>query len=126
MGQQQLLLIALGIILVGLAIFVGINLFSSNAADAKRNNIINECVNLAAMAQQHYRKPSALGGGSRTFTNWEIPLALRQTENGRFEAQVQAQQIVITAIGNEVVTGNDSVEVQFTINPNDFQTTIIR
>ena len=121
MGQQQLLLIVLGIIMVGLAIFVGINLFTASAVEAKRNNIINECVNLAAMAHQYYRKPIALGGGGRTFNNWQIPVSLRQTANGRFVVtNLDEQEIKILAIGNEVVTGNDSVKVDFTITPDDF------
>ena len=125
MGQQQLLLVVLGIIIVGLAIFVGINLFTSSAIDAKRNNLINECVNLAALAQQHYRKPAALGGGSQTFNNWKIPIGLRETANGRYVATVSPDSILIQAIGNEVVTGNDSVEVKFSVLPNTFRTQII-
>ena len=67
MGQQQLLLILLGIVVVGIAIIVGINLFRANAIETKRNNVTNELVNLAAMAQQHYMRPNSMGGGSRTF-----------------------------------------------------------
>lgn len=125
MGQQQLLLIVLGIILVGLAIFVGINLFTANAVEVKRNNVINECVNLASMAQTYYRKPAGLGGGEQTFNRWQIPIQLRSTVNGRYVADVEAQSIVITAVGNEIVTGNDSVEVEFTILPDEFSTRII-
>ncbi len=121
MGQQQLLFIVLGVIIVGLAIIMGINLFSANAVEVKRDNLINECVNLAAMAHQYYRKPQALGGGGRTFNNWEIPLPLRETANGRFViTNLGEQEIRILAIGNEVVTGNDSVKVDFTITPNDY------
>ena len=125
MGQQQLLLIVLGIIIVALAVFVGINMFTSSAIESKRNNLINECVNLAALAQQHYRRPAALGGGGRTFTNWAVPSELAQTANGRYEADVQEQVITIKAVGNEVVTGNDSVEVKFFIYPNDYNTQIV-
>ena len=36
MGQQQLLLIVLGVIVVGIAVVVGINLFNANAEYAER------------------------------------------------------------------------------------------
>ncbi|MBI2417017.1 MAG: hypothetical protein HYV28_03805, partial [Ignavibacteriales bacterium] len=58
MGQQQLLLIVLGVIIVGIAIVVGINLFRASAIDANRNGVISDLNNLAAMAQQYYKKPT--------------------------------------------------------------------
>ncbi|MBU1099052.1 MAG: hypothetical protein KKA84_01515 [Bacteroidetes bacterium] len=125
MGQQQLLLIILGVIIVGLAIFTGINLFTANAIETKRNNLINECVNLASMAQQHYRRPAELGGGGRTFDRWVVPVQLRVTASGRYTSAVESQKIIITAVGNEVVTGSDSVEVQFTILPDEYATRVI-
>lgn len=126
MGQQQLLLILLGIVIVGLAIFVGINLFRSNAIETKRNNVTNELVNLAALAQQYYMKPSSMGGGSRTFSGWTIPSELTTTANGNFTAVVMADDVVITGVGNEVVTGNDSVTVQIKVMATSFVTTIIK
>ena len=133
MGQQQLLLIVLGILIIGIAIIIGINLFSASAVEAKRNNITNELVNLASLAQQHYRKPQTMGGGNRAFDNshggvsWTIPPSLVTTGNGWFSIQsISTNQVVILATGNEVVTGNDSVKVQITVNPNDFQVTILK
>lgn len=126
MGQQQLLLIVLGVIVVGIAIFVGITLFQANAIEAKRNNVTNELVNLAAMAQQYYQKPTALGGGNRTFNGWQIPNELRTTANGSFKIEnIDAQEITLLGTGNEVVTGNDSVQVQLVVFSNRFETTII-
>ena len=127
MGQQQLLLIVLGIIIVGVAIVIGINLFKANAVEAKRNNVINELVNLAAMAQQYYQKPSALGGGNRTFTGWKIPKELRTTANGSFEIEnIDEQEITLIGTGNEVVTGNDSVKVQMVVKPLTYETTVLK
>lgn len=125
MGQQQLLLIVLGILIVGMAIFVGINLFTSNAIEAKRNNVINECINLASIAQNYYMKPRALGGGARQFTGWSIPPELQVTTNGSYQETVFGDSVVIIGTGNEVVTNNDSVKVRFTILPTSFRTVII-
>ena len=62
MGQQQLLLIILGVIVVGIAVAVGITMFQDNAISANRDAVTNDLVNLAARAQQYYRRPTALGG----------------------------------------------------------------
>ncbi len=125
MGQQQLLLILLGILIVGVAIFVGINLFRANAIEAKRSNVTNELVNLASLAQQYYMKPLSLGGGSRSFTGWRVPDELEVTANGRFSATVFADSVVLVGIGNEVVTNNDSIQVELTVRPTSYRTVII-
>ncbi|MBK7227737.1 MAG: hypothetical protein IPH97_02420 [Ignavibacteriales bacterium] len=67
MGQQQLLLIVLGVIIVGIAIVVGINLFNANAEESAKDTMASEGTNLAALAQQYYKKPVALGGGGNAF-----------------------------------------------------------
>jgi Tfp pilus assembly protein PilE len=67
MGQQQLLLIILGVIIVGIAVAVGITMFADNAVDQNRNSVIADMTTLAAKAQQFYHKPSTLGGGSNSF-----------------------------------------------------------
>lgn len=122
MGQQQLLLIVLGLIVVGVAVVVGINYFRANAVEAKRNNVTNELVNLAAMAQQYFLKPKALGGGARNFTGWKIPGELVSTANGHYTIEsIEPDVIVILGTGNEVVTGNDSVKVRINIEPTTFK-----
>lgn len=67
MGQQQLLLIVLGVIIVGIAVVVGINLFNANAEESAKDTLVSEGTNLGALAQQFYKKPLALGGGGNTF-----------------------------------------------------------
>ncbi len=82
MGQQQLLLIVLGVIIVGIAVVVGINLFNANAEESAKDTIVSEGVNLGAMAQQYYKKPVALGGGGNNFTGFTIPSRLDSTQAG--------------------------------------------
>ncbi len=57
MGQQQLLLIILGVIVVGIAVAVGITMFQDNAVSANRDAVVERMVNLSARAQQYYRRP---------------------------------------------------------------------
>ncbi len=68
MGQQQLLLIVLGVIIVGIAVVVGINLFNANAEESAKDTMVSEGTNFGAIAQQFFKKPVALGGGGNTFT----------------------------------------------------------
>ncbi len=86
MGQQQLLLLVLGAIIVGVAIVVGVNMFSTSAVNANRDAVVQDCMTLATRAQQWYRTPAILGGGGRSFTGISLS-SIRfpnENENGTF------------------------------------------
>ncbi|MDZ7660303.1 hypothetical protein [Fodinibius sp.] len=68
MGQQQLLLVILVTIIVGIATVVAINTFSSAADSANVDAARQDALSIAAAAQQYYMKPAALGGGNQDFT----------------------------------------------------------
>ncbi len=84
MGQQQLLLIVLGVIIVGIAIAVGISMFKSNAQSSNRDQIINDLTNLAAKAQQYYRKPVAMAGGGQSFDGFALTTLDTGDANGSY------------------------------------------
>ena len=126
MGQQQLLLIVLGVIVVGIAVVVGINLFNANAVSANRDGVVSDLNNLGAMAQQHYKKPISMGGGGNTFTGasanpvqpFTIPPQLISTANGSYTATIQTGQVTIVGTGREIGNdGTDSVKVTATVLP---------
>ena len=125
MGQQQLLLIILAIIIVGIAIAISIQLFRASAIDSKRDLLMSECSNIATIAISYYKKPREMGGGNKTFLGWTVPSQLVNTENGSYMASVQANQVIITGTGTEVVTGNDSIKVQTTVTASEYFSIII-
>ncbi len=117
MGQQQLLLIILGVIVVGIAVAVGITMFSDNAISANRDAVSNDLVNLAARAQQYYRRPTALGGGGNSFVGLTADAAglakltnlpAGGNSNGTYSitAAGTANQVTIQGIGKEMVNSN--------------------
>lgn len=67
MGQQQLLLIILGVIIVGIAIAVGVTMFRDNAVSSNRDAISNDLMHLAAKAKHFYKRPTSMGGGGHSF-----------------------------------------------------------
>ena len=125
MGQQQLLLIVLGVIVVGIAVVVGINLFNANATAANRDGVISDLNNLSAMGQQYYKKPTSMGGGGNTFTGWSIPTGLDSTANGQYTATPSATTISIVGTGTEI--GNDAsnpVEATATVTANSISVAV--
>ena len=100
MGQQQLLLIVLGVIVVGIAVVVGINLFNANAESSTQDSIVSQATNIGAMAQQYYKKPTSMGGGGNSFVGFEstpIPAQLTSSTDATFTiGNGTASQVVIT------------------------------
>ena len=68
MGQQQLLLVILVTIIVGIATVVAINTFGAAADQANVDAVTQDVAQIAASAQGFYMKPKMLGGGGKDFT----------------------------------------------------------
>ena len=63
MGQQQLLLLVLGVVIVGLAVVVGINAFSENQVRSNADAMVTEALRFASDIQAYALKPDQFGGG---------------------------------------------------------------
>ncbi len=62
MGQQQLLLIVIGVIIVGIAIVASLAVIQSNARQQNEALLIQECLAISNSAQSWVRRPVVLGG----------------------------------------------------------------
>ncbi len=116
MGQQQLLLIILGVIIVGIAIAVGITMFSSSSVQANKDALVNDLNNLAANAYQFKIRPCTMGGGGGTYAGtlcspanpYTVPTKLAGNDNGGFVAtSVTAPAVTFTA--TSLTYGNSTV-----------------
>lgn len=101
MGQQQLLLLVLGVIIVGIAISVGISLFGASSTEANKDGVTGSLINIAANAYQFKVRPSTLGGGSNTYnggSGYAIPAKLQADDNGTYaiSGTPTASQVVLT------------------------------
>ena len=111
MGQKQLVLIVLGIIIVGVAAATGINYFNNNIVQFNRDAVIKDLHNLATDARTYYKKPKSQGGGGKNFLEYSMPLLLAQNDNGTFSSiSVAPQRVVIRGVGVENVEQGFSCE----------------
>jgi hypothetical protein len=108
MGQQQLLLIILGVIIVGIAIGVGIAMFGSSSVSSNKDAIVNDLQNLAANAYQFKIRPQTLGGGNGSYSGYQVPLKLRPNQNATYTASSVASKTITflatSAMGYGTVT----------------------
>jgi hypothetical protein len=115
MGQQQLLLVALGVIIVGVAVVVGIGMFQDNAVDHNRALVIADLKTLASKAQHYYSRPMTMGGGNNSFVGLTADdrgigmlagTAFTDNANGTYTitADGTATQVVIHGVGKVVMS----------------------
>ncbi len=69
MGQQQLLLVILVTIIVGIASAVAITTFSASADNANADAVRQDMLSIASTSQGYLMRPVAFGGGGNDFTN---------------------------------------------------------
>lgn len=131
MGQQQLLLLILAAVIVGVAITLGINMFAQNSAQANQEAVVQDVLTIASRAQAWYRRPVQMGGGGRDYTNITLAnLNFRSPNANGSYALSNANNASLTITGTGVEDGDgdnvnlvvtaiispDSVD-QMTINP---------
>jgi len=141
MGQQQLLLIVLGVIIVGVAVVLGIQYFSVGAEEAAKDELVAHTLTIGANAQQWYKKPLAMGGGGGTFmpvtgtpgsVGWDVYFTTKLTKlhsttnsattNG-YTCVSTADQVVITALPKPN-QGFQFTNVVTTVTPSGMTTVI--
>ena len=131
MGQQQLLLLVLGIVIVGLAVVVGIQAFTENQAKANADALVNDGVRIASDVQAWKLKPAAFGGGSSAtgYTGLDFEgIGYPVNADGDYE-NLNGTWAVTTADGTSfVITGtSDFAQVEVTVDgttPDDIATVI--
>src|SRR5690242_21109646 len=102
MGQQQLLLIILGVIIVGIAVGVGISQFGAQSTEANKDGVTSGVVNVGANAYQFKIRPTTMGGGSGSYVGYVLPTKLASDENGSYAAN-GASRTAITVTGTSAL-----------------------
>jgi len=74
----------LGILIVGIAIAIGISQFGAQSTESNKDALTSNLVSLAANAYQFKIRPSTLGGGSGSYTNYQIPAKMMADDDGNY------------------------------------------
>lgn len=122
MGMQQIILIVLTVIIVGISIVVGFAMYKEHAQNANRIAVLHDINKLIASAIAYHKTPLNQGGGGNNFDvgglymSWSLPMSTGSpqyclTENGGIRVAVSntGQRLVFNAYGTEI--GNDGTSV---------------
>jgi hypothetical protein len=115
MGQSQLLIISLSVLIVGIAILAGAGFFQADDIDANKKAMIDDFHHIAVNAVRYHRRIVALNGGGYKFSGYELPVGYRSNLNGRYSSVVlDPQTLQVTGVSSldstDTMIGNISAD----------------
>ncbi|MSR82510.1 MAG: hypothetical protein EXS58_06235 [Candidatus Latescibacteria bacterium] len=122
MGQTQILMIILAVIIIGIAVTVGMTQFGESSLAGNRDAMAGDCQRVVALSQQWAKKPVSLGGGGNVFTGMTLAKigAGATNANGAVAVKVNdADTITCTGTGNQEKSAGVPVVVTMVYNLGD-------
>ena len=124
MGYQEVLMLILAVLIIGVAVSVGLDMFNQNSRNINRQAIISEMNIYASVANAFYKAPASLGGGGREWDvdrlgywlgfNYDPITNTTSSNNGSYTFSSSRDILTIIGVGTE--TGNNgSTNVQATM-----------
>lgn len=118
MGTQQILLIVLSVIIVGVAIAVGITMFRNQAYNSNKTTLASELQQYASQVVQWYKTPVSQGGAGSPADLSAAAITAdvigsfigfggddTTTETGTYTITKTNTTVVITGLGKEIRDG---------------------
>ena len=115
MGYQQILMLVLGVIIIGISVAVGLDMFTQEMMKMNRQSIISDMNIFAGVANAYYKSPPNMGGGNRIWDvdkmglwfgfNYDVVNNTIVNHNGTY--LFSANGDVLTIIGTGTSIGND-------------------
>ncbi|MBE2280445.1 MAG: hypothetical protein IAE91_08645 [Ignavibacteriaceae bacterium] len=128
MGNQQLLLIVLSMIIVAIAVAVGISLFQTHSAQFTIDTMIEEMRTIATEGQEYNRKPGRSGGGGGAFTGFSPGVNRTSTETADYQIVFikRGAEMRITGTSKAKLAGNNQpLKVRTDVTATSTQITIL-
>ena len=137
MGYQQILMLVLAVIIIGLSAAVGLTMFTQEMTKMNRHSIISDMNIFAGVANAYYKSPANLGGGNNIWDvdklglwfgyNYDVENNLISNNNGAYIFSSSGDVLTIlgtgTSVGNNG-SGNVQVTLQLTGQNCEIVTTI--
>jgi hypothetical protein len=99
MGQQQLLIIVLGALIVGMAVYGTLKWVDSYNESHQRDLIIQRMNTLVGEAKKYAAKTASLGGGDGSFQGFTAPAKLAVTTEVRIYATAGDTWVLFQGFG---------------------------
>ena len=110
MGQQQLILIVLAVLIVGIAIAAGLGLFSANTTEENKLQIINDLNTISALARKYRMRPLTMAGGAGSYVGFTFPSVIRSSRTANYSVLSIASD-EITVVATSFLTPTNKITV---------------
>ena len=111
MGQQQLLLVVLSVLIVAIAIALGLSLFLAESVENNKHAIVDDIINLSTDARL-YRFRHLSMNGLNSFTGYVIPSKLATNDNAAYSVTaVSDTEISFLATSSQNISNTVSVQI---------------
>jgi hypothetical protein len=104
MGQQQLLLLVLATVIVGLATVAGIQAFEQGSNQAEQDALTQQAVKIASDIQARVKEPSQFGGYDGDYSSAQNSITL---EEMGYSTGGEDSNVYSSANGDCAILGND-------------------
>jgi hypothetical protein len=111
MGQSQILIIAISVLIIGIAILAGAGFFSDDEIEANKKAMINDVNHVAMNAVRYYRRIGALGGGGYSYMGYALPRGYQSNLNGRYSVD-PISKTILQVTGVSVRDSTDTMTAQ--------------
>lgn len=131
MGQQQILLIILVTIIIGVATIVAVNVLDSRFTVSNRDAVRQDLAQAASYVQSLWERPGVMGGANRDFNTMNVEDILRYinvpsssyqsgddtatNENGTFRVEIESETELL--IIGEPDSGPPDLQISVLRNP---------
>lgn len=116
MGQQQILITVLVVIIIGIASIVAINTMQGARKDANESALRQDILMILNDAQVYYHKPATMGGGGNSFNSISEDhiLSIDPTnENATYSITGNANRVIVRGISfldNDTLTAKATIQ----------------
>ena len=125
MGYQQMLMLVLSILIIGISTVIGIQMFNNEMMNFNRKAVISDMNIFAGVANAYYMTPVNMGGGNRTWDvdkvglwfgfNYDAANNTVLNNNGTYIFSSSGD--ILTIVGTGTAVGNNgSTNVQATLH----------
>ncbi len=112
MGQSQMLIIAISVLIIGIAILAGTGFFQSDEIEINKKAMINDINHIAMAARRYYSRPYALGGGNFTYNGFTVPQTYQSNLNGTYSASIVNPKVMqIVGVSSKDTTCTMSAQI---------------
>lgn len=115
MGQSQLLIIAISVLIIGIAIAAGAGMFQDDEVEANKKAMINDVNHIGQNAVRYYRRIPALGGGGYSYFGYALPATFRSNLNGSYSTNPTSKDI-LQITGVSARDSNNTMIAQIDMN----------